>query len=188
MKKITALILCVVLSIGVASCGKGVNLDENEVIAGNGTDKVEKNGVIYTLSNGSIFADGVNICTISSTDNKLFALGEYLYVNTSDGAKQISVSDGKIKKFGTGDILAAKGRWIYYKSDNSKVRGMSLYKVDMIEGRQVLLFEDDVVSTQEIEDGVFLFISPDKTEYVNHVNDDAALYYEEWATEEETIS
>lgn len=188
MKKLIALVIVCIMCLMVTSCGSGgVILDENEVISGNGTDKVEKAGVTYVLENGKVKKDGTVLYEFDNLINeKLFALGEYLYVNTIDGAMQLGINKDKITKFGTGEIWAAKGKWVYYTSDNSQVRGMSLYKVDMTEGRIVLLYEDDVVSCEEIENGVFLFTSSEGTEYVNEVNSDEAFYYEEWATEDVT--
>lgn len=187
MKKFSAIFLTVLMCVLFVACGKGVSLDENEAITGNGTTSVTKAGTTYTLTGGKVTAGDTVLYEFDNLINeKLFALGDYLYVNTTDGAMQLSINGGKKHKFGTGEILAAKGRWIYYKSDNSKVRGMSLYKVDMIEGRQILLFEDDIITTEEIKDGTFLFVSPEGTRYVNDINDDAALYYEEWATESVT--
>ena len=188
MKKLIALVIVCLMCLVIASCGSGgVILDENEVISGNGTDKVEKAGITYVLENGKVKQGETVLYEFDNLINeKLFALGEYLYVNTIDGAMQLGINKDKITKFGTGEIWATKGKWVYYTSDNSQVRDMCLYKVDMTEGRIVLLYEDDVVSCEEIENGVFLFTSSEGTEYVNEVNDDEAFYYEEWATEDVT--
>ena len=169
--KVISLFLCVLL---LTACGEGVVLDENEIIEGNGTAELIKEGVPYKYESGVITKNGETIAELTSPkDDKLFALGQYLYANTEDGAMQIRISDGKVKKFGAGDIVAAKGKWIYYKSDKSKVRGMSLYKIDMKEGREVLLFEGNVVDVME-EDDVFAFVTDDKRIFSNVLSEDAA--------------
>lgn len=162
-----AAILC------LAAC-RGVVLDENETITGNGTAEIVKENVTYTYKSGVIYKDGELLASLeNASDESLFALGEYLYANTSDGAMQIRIANGKVKKFGSGLILAAKGRWIYYKSDLSKVRGMSLYKIDMLEGREVLLFEGDPIKAEEDGD-TFTFITEDGKVYTNEIDSDAA--------------
>jgi hypothetical protein len=171
--KISSLFLALIIAFSLSAC-RGVVLDENEVIDGNGTDTLEKAGAIFTYDNGEIKKDGEVLATIEGAeDDSLFALGEYLYVNASEGVMQIRISDGKVKKFGSGVILASKGRWIYYKSDLSKVRGMSLYKIDMMEGREVLLFEGDPISVEENSD-VFTFKTSDGKTYTNELNSDEA--------------
>lgn len=158
----------------LAGCGKGVALNEDEIIEGNGSASLVKEGSSYSYEDGTIKKDGEILTTVENAkDGKLFALGEYLYANTADGAVQIRISDAKTKKFGAGEILAAKGRWIYYKSDKSRVRGMSLYKIDMKEGREVLLFEGDARLSGE-EDNVFTFVTDDGVIYTNELNSDEA--------------
>ena len=169
-----AILPLIVIALCFSGCGKGVVLDENEVIEGNGSAKVTKAGVIYSYEKGCVKKDGADFAEVQNAkDDKLFALGEYLYANTEDGAVQIRISDAKTKKFGAGDILAAKGRWIYYKSDKSQVRGMSLYKIDMKEGREVLLFEGDPTFEGE-ENDVLKFVTRDGTVYTNELNSDEA--------------
>lgn len=172
MKRVKLIaLLCAALIL--AGC-RGVVLDENEVIPGNGTSEVTKAGVTFLYSGGVILKDGEMLAELEGpADEKLFALGEYLYANTAEGAMQIRISDGRVKKFGSGEILAAKGRWIYYQSDLSKVRGMSLYKIDMIEGRELLLFEGNTVEVSE-KDDIFTFTTDEGKVYTNELNSDEA--------------
>ena len=95
--KIIIIALALILSaILLSGCGKGVQLDENEVIEGNGSERLVKEGTVYSYENGTIEKDGAEFAKIETAkDDKLFALGEYLYANTSDGAVQIRISDAK---------------------------------------------------------------------------------------------
>ncbi len=173
MNKLKTVILLLAALICLAGCG-GVVLDENEITEGNGTDSLVKAGAAFTYKDGVIYKENEVLASLEgASDDSLFALGEYLYANTEEGVKQIRISDGKVKKFGAGVILAAKGRWIYYKSDLSKARGMSLYKIDMIEGREVLLFEGDPTEAQNDGDS-FTFITSDGKVYTNALDSDEA--------------
>ncbi len=192
-RKISALLLCIVFLLSGCGCAKGVILDESETIVGNGTWQVTKGDSVYTIMNNNIMKDDVVLYQIDNIKTyTLFALGEYLYVNTTEGAMQLKLDGSKISKFGAGEILAAKGRWIYYQSDKSQVRGMSMYKIDMKEGREVLLYEATTVSAEQIEPDLFMFTTPEGVRYVNELNSDEAFYYEEWygvdATEIEEVT
>lgn len=179
--KILALVLCLSFILSGCGCGNGVILDENEDIVGNGTWQVTKGGSVYTIMNNTISKDDTVLYEIDNIKNyALFALGEYLYVNTTEGAYQLRLDGSKMSKFGAGEILAAKGRWIYYQSDKSQVRGMSMYKIDMKEGREVLLYEATTISAEQIEPDLFMFTTPEGVRYVNELNSDEAFYYEEW--------
>ncbi len=175
MKKFLIVILSLSL-LFAAGCGcEGVVLDENEVIENNGTSKVIRGDVTYTSEGEKVYKNGELLAQVEGAkDDKVFALGEYLYKNTNEGAMQISIEKGKVKKFGSGEILSAKGRWIYYKSDDNKAKVMSMYKVDMIEGRLVFLFEGDTVSVEETEDNVLLLTTKDGKKYTNGLNSDEA--------------
>lgn len=179
-KTVIALMLALVL---LAGCGEGVVIDENEVIIGNGTGEVIKNNDTYTIDGEWIVADSKGgLCTIgSSTDGKIFALGDYLYVNTPEGALQVSIKTGNRKKFGNGSILMTKGRWIYYQSEDNKVGSMIVYKIDMTDGRQLNLFQDTIVEVKEIEDRVFYFAGKSGNEYINELDSDLGYFYDEWA-------
>lgn len=187
MRKITAFILILCLCGALCACGQGVVLDENEVIIGNGTGEVVKNNDTYTIDGEWIVADGRGgLCVIgSSTDGKIFALGEYLYVNTPEGAMQVSIKTGKKKKFGNGEIIGAGGRYLYYQSSDNKVGSMIVYKIDMIDGRQRNLFQDTIVAVEMIEQNVFLFTGESGNQYVNEINDDNGYFYHEWLGENE---
>lgn len=173
MNKIKSLFILLAALIALSAC-RGVVLDENEVITGNGTDTVIRENATYTYEGGVIKKDGEALASLSEpSDEALFALGEYLYANTAEGTMQIRISDGRVKKFGSGVILAAKGRWIYYKSDLSQARGMSLYKIDMMEGRELLLFEGNPTEVKEDGD-TFIFTTEDGKVYTNELNQDEA--------------
>lgn len=183
----TKLLVLLVLMCCLAGCGKGVNIDENEVIDGNGTGSLTKGGVVYSCEGDNIYKNGELLVTVEGIkDGKLFALGEYLYVNTKDdGSKQIRLDGSKVRTFGAGDILTLKGRWIYYMSDKSRVRGMSLYKVDMKNGKELLMYEGETKSFEE-NDGIFTFVTEDGRIYENALNDDTAIDVTNEKTEEET--
>ncbi|MBQ8002793.1 MAG: hypothetical protein IJ297_05060 [Clostridia bacterium] len=179
MKKIVsiALLICMCLSL----CACGVKLDENEAIVGNGTWQVTKSGDVYTIMDNTVKKNDAVLYEINNIkDYKLFALGEYLYVNTLDGAMQLFIDGSKMKKFGSGDIIAARGRWIYYQSKDNKVGNMIVYKIDMVEGRQLNLFQDTITTVEMIEPDVFLFTGESGNEYINELNEDNGYFYHEW--------
>lgn len=182
MKKNTAIILALALCLALCACGQGVVLDENEVIIGNGTGEVVKNNDTYTLEGEWIIADGKGgLCVIgTSTDGKIFALGEYLYVNTPEGAVQVSIKTGKKKKFGNGEVIGAGGRYLYYQSSDNKVGSMIVYKIDMVDGSQRNLFQDTIVSVELIDNGVYLFTGESGNRYVNELDDENGYFYDEW--------
>ncbi|MGM9552106.1 MAG: hypothetical protein ACI3XA_07615 [Clostridia bacterium] len=185
MKKFISVILMMCLCLSFASCG--VNLDENEEIIGNGTWQVTKGGSVYTIENNYVTRDNEIICEFDNIKNyNLFALGEYLYVNTTDGAMQITLDGKKIHKFGNGEIIGAKGRWIYYQSEDNKVGNMITYKIDMVEGRQLNLFQDTIVEVEQIENDVFYFKGESGNEYINELNDDNGYFYYDWLGEDVT--
>lgn len=184
MKRLIAIILSVLC---LAGCGcQGVLLDENEVIEGNGTACVIKQGVTYTLEGTSIKADGKELYNIENVkEDKLFALGEYLYVNTKDGVVQLKLDGSKKKQIWSGDIKAAKGRWIYYQSNDNKQKTMTVYKIDMKEGRQLMLFADTMTEVKEIENDVFYFKGESGNEYINELNNDDGFFYKDWLKKKE---
>lgn len=185
MKKFISVVLVLCLCLCMGACG--VTLDEAEKIDGNGTDTVVKGGVTYTNDAEKICADGTVLYTIGDlTDSRLFALGEYLYVNTGGGAMQLALDGSKMKKFGSGEIIAAKGRWIYYQSADNKVGNMIMYKIDMIEGRYLNVFQDTIVEIKEIEEDVFYFKGLSGNEYINPLNDDNGYFYQDWLNEDVT--
>lgn len=188
MKKI---FLAVMVFVFILAGCRGVVLDENEEIVGNGTWQVTKGGSVYTVYDNTISKDNVVLYEIDDMKTydgsyKLFALGEYLYVNTEKGAMQLT-ADGKTKKkFGSGEIIAAKGRWIYYQSDDNKVKSMIVYKIDMKEGRQLNVFQDTIEEVMEIDNNVFYFKGISGNEYINELNDDNGYFYGEWLGEDVT--
>lgn len=186
MKRLTVFILAVALFLTGCGC-RGVVLDENEVIEGNGTKTVVKNGVTYEIADGEVKRDGEKIYKVENVkEDRLFALGEYLYVNAEDGVWQMREDGTKMKKTWSGEVCAAKGRWIYYQSDNNKQETMTLYKIDMKEGRQLLLFADKMTEVKEIENDVFYFKGESGNEYINALESDEGMFYGDWIGEEET--
>lgn len=188
MKKLISILLSVIICVALSACGQGVVLDENEVIIGNGTGTVIKNNDTYTIDGEWIIVDEIGgLCTIgSSTDGKIFALGEYLYVNTPEGAMQISIKTGNKKKFGNGEVIGAGGKFIYYQSKDNKVGSMIVYKINMVDGSQRNLFQDTIIEVKEIEKGVFYFRGESGNEYVNPLNDNDGYFYHEWLGEDVT--
>ena len=184
MKRLIGLVLVVLC---LAGCGcSGVVLDENEVIEGNGTNTVVKQGVTYTIEGTSIKADGEELYTIEGVkEEKLFALGEYLYVNTNNGVVQAKLDGTKQKQIWSGDVKAAKGRWIYYQSIDNKQKTMTLYKIDMIEGKQLMLFADTMTEVKEIENNVFYFKGESGNEYINELDNDDGMFYKDWLKKKE---
>ena len=184
MKRLIGLVLVVLC---LAGCGcSGVVLDENEVIEGNGTNTVVKQGITYTIEGTSIKADGEELYTIEGVkEEKLFALGEYLYVNTNNGVVQAKLDGSKQKQIWSGDVKAAKGRWIYYQSIDNKQKTMTLYKIDMIEGKQLMLFADTMTEVKEIENNVFYFKGESGNEYINELDNDDGMFYKDWLKKKE---
>ena len=184
-KRIIALMMLVVLCL--AGCGEGVKLDENEVIVGNGTWQVTREDDVYMIMDNNVLKNEETLCVIDNIkEYKIFLLGEYLYVNTTEGAKQIEIESGKMKKFGSGDIVAARGRWIYYQSEDNKQKTMTLYKIDMKEGRQLMLFADTIVEVELMEGDAFYFKGISGNEYVNELSEDEGYFYSEWLGEDVT--
>lgn len=184
MKKFLSVILVICICLGLTAC-TGVKIDENEEIIGNGTWQVTKGGAVYTIENNYIAKDGLIICTIDNIKTySLFALGEYLYVNTTDGAKQLTLDGKNLKKFGSGEIIAAGGRWIYYQSADNKTENMIVYKIDMIDGTQLQLFQDTILEVEKLDADVFYFKGESGNEYVNELNDKNGYFYSEWLENE----
>lgn len=187
MKRLMAVLLALTFLMGLAACGGGVKLDENEAIVGNGTWQLTKGDSVYTIMDNVVTKDNAVLYEINNIkDYKLFALGEYLYVNTTEVAMQLKLDGSKIKKFGSGEIIAAKGKWIYYQSEDNKVGNMIVYKIDMITGRQLNIFQDTITAVEEIEPGVFYFAGESGNEYINELNNDNGYFYHEWLGEDAT--
>lgn len=181
MKKLASIILLFALCLSLSGCGEGVRIDENESIAGNGTWQITKGESVYTIEDNTVSCDGETLYEIDNIkSNNLYALGEYLYVNTTDGAMQLRLDGSKIKKFGNGEVIATGGRYIYYQSSDNKVGNMIVYKIDMIDGSQRNLFQDTITSVELIEDGVFLFEGESGNQYVNELSDENGYFYHEW--------
>lgn len=182
MKRFLAILTAIIFCFALSACD-GVKLDEGEVIENNGTEKVVRGKETYTTDKeGNVYKNGEKIASFeNSLDNNVFVLGEYVYKNTSDGAMQASIEKGKVKKFGSGQICAAKGKWIYYKSDDNKANVMTMYKIDMIEGGFYWLFEDETIKIEEIQNNVFLMTTKSGKKYISELNDTGkALEYEDW--------
>ena len=187
MKKFISIILAVVLCLSLAACSGGVQLDENEVVKGNGTPALLKRGITYTLQDGTIYADSTALYTFDDiTTEQLFTLGEYLYVNTQKGAMQLTLDGKKTHKFGSGEIIGAKGKFIYYQSEDNKVGSMIVYKINMIDGSQRNLFQDTILEVKELENSVMYFKGESGNEYVNPLNDPNGYFYHEWFGEDVT--
>ena len=187
MKKVLALILALAVCFGHVGCGNGVKLDENEVIVGNGTWQITKDGSVYTIMDNNVKKDDAVLYEINNIKTyNLYALGEYLYVNTLDGAMQLKLDGSKKSKFGSGDIIAAGGKYLYYQSSDNKVKSMIVYKINMVDGSQIQLFQDTIVSVELIDHGVFLFTGESGNEYVNELGSDEGMFYSQWLGEDAT--
>ncbi len=185
MKKVTALILALALCISLPGCG--VKLDETEVIVGNGTWQLTKGDSVYTVMGNTVTKDDAVLYEINNIKTyNLYALGEYLYVNTLDGAMQLRLDGSKMKKFGSGEIIAAGGKYLYYQSSDNKVKSMIVYKINMVDGSQIQLFQDTITSVEMIDNGVYLFTGESGNEYVNELGSDEGMFYSEWLGEDVT--
>lgn len=185
MKKTVLILMLAVMCL--CGCGRGVVLDENEKIDGNGTSEVVKQGEKYTNDGTTVYKNGEAFCEPKEMkDNRLFALGEYLYVNTHKGAMQIDIKSAKIRKFGNGEIVAAGGKFIYYQSSDNKVGNMILYKINMTDGAQLQLFQDTIVDVKILGDDVFWFKGESGNEYVNALDSDEGMFYKDRTGENET--
>ncbi len=187
MKKLTAIVLAFALCLALAGCGEGVKLDKDEVIVGNGTWQITKGGSVYTIMDNVVTKDEETLYEIDNIKTyNLYALGEYLYVNTTDGAMQLRLDGSKMKKFGNGEVIAAGGEWLYYQTEDNKVGNMIVYKINMRDGKQLNLFQDTITSVELIDHGVFLFKGESGNEYVNELEDDNGYFYNEWLGEDAT--
>lgn len=180
MKKIISVMLAFAICVALSGCS-GVKLDENEAIVGNGTWQVTKGDSVYTIMDNIVTKDDAILYEINNIKTyTLFALGEYLYVNTTDGAMQLTLDGKKMKKFGSGEIIAAGGRYLYYQSSDNKVGSMIVYKIDMIDGSQIQLFQDTITKVEKLDAEAFLFTGESGNEYVNELNSDEGMFYQDW--------
>lgn len=161
--KIRLIILAAVLAVLLCACGQKV--DENAVIENNATAKVTCEDDVYEISgqtvtmNGSVLAED-----IGAIEEKLVLLGNKLYFNTDEGTKYISLKNGKIKKFGNGQIVYAKGKWLYYNN-------IDLYMVSVTDGKQSLLYrrekdQNQLSFKEEADDGKIIFTDGERDYYL----------------------
>lgn len=128
--KITAVIFIMVLVLG--GCGKYV-IDENAVIENNATACVTMEGDTFEIKDDCVYMNGNLLAKdIGSTDDYIVALGNKVYFNTDEGTKYILLKNGKIKKFGAGRIIYARGQWLYYQN-------ISLFAVNAQDGKYMML-------------------------------------------------
>lgn len=161
-----ALILALVL---LCSCGQ--EIDEDAVIENNATSKVTADGNVFEISGGTITMNGSVIAeNVDANEEKLVVLGNKIYFNTDEGTKYLSLKNGKIKKFGNGQIVYAKGIWLYYNN-------IDLYMVSVTDGKQSLLHQrtEDQPMLQFKEDTgeKIIFTDGEKDYYIK--NDGTAL-------------
>ncbi|MBR5535734.1 MAG: hypothetical protein IKU60_03710 [Clostridia bacterium] len=182
MKKTAALLMIFILCLSLTGCGEGVKIDPDEVIVGNGTWQITKGESVYTIIDNIVTKDEEVLYEIDNIKSyNLYALGEYLYVNTQEGAMQLKLDGSRMKKFGNGEVVAAGGKCLYYQSEDNKVGNMIVYKIDMTDGRQLNLFQDTITSVELIDHGVLLFNGVSGNQYVNEFDDDNGYFYEEWS-------
>ncbi len=129
----SVLALCILL---LCSCGQ--EIDEDQVIENNATSKVTAGDNEFEISGQTVKMNGIVLADdIGASEEKIVVLGDKVYFNTEEGTKYISTKNGKIKKFGNGKIIYAKGRWLYYEN-------IDLYMVSVTDGKQSLLHQRDL--------------------------------------------
>ncbi len=149
--KLLAAVLAV-LCLCVSGCGKYV-IDEDAVIENNATASVTAEDVLYELKDDSIYADGELLAgDIGASEEFIVVLGNKVYFNTEEGTKYALTKNGKIKKFGNGRIIYARGLWLYYQNK-------SLFAVNAQDGKYIMLkdpapeFKEDTGSKLIFTDG-----------------------------------
>ena len=142
MNRLKRIIPLLLLALLLCACGQ--QIDEDQVIENNATAKVTAGDKVYEISgqtvtvNGEVLADN-----IGANEEKIVVLGEKVYFNTDDGTKYIN-SKGKIKNFGAGKIIYARGQWLYYEN-------IGLYMVSAQDGKQSLLHETSLEFKEETD-------------------------------------
>lgn len=136
----------------VSGCGKYV-INEDADIENNATASVTAEGVLYELKDDSIYADGKLLAeNIGASEDFIVVLGNKVYFNTEEGTKYALTKNGKVKKFGNGRIIYARGLWLYYQN-------ISLFAVNAQDGEYIMLkdpapeFKEDTGSTLIFTDG-----------------------------------
>lgn len=134
MKNKALLSVLLVTALLLSSCGKQ-QIDENAVIENNATACVTADGDVFKIESDTVTMNGSLLAKdIGANEEKLVVLGNKVYFNTDEGTKYISLKNGKIKKFGAGEIVYAKWKWLYYNN-------IDLYAVSVTDGEQKLLHQ-----------------------------------------------
>lgn len=119
----------------VVLCGCGQEIDENQVIKNNATAEVTAGDDVYRIEDQTVTMNGAVLAEdIGANEEKIIVLGNKVYFNTDDGTKYISTKNGKIKSFGAGRMIYARGQWLYYEN-------IDLYMVSAKDGKQRLLYQ-----------------------------------------------
>lgn len=128
--------IIIALFAALIMCGCGAfDIDENAVIENNATATVSTDGNVFELKDDSVYMNGALLAAdIKSTDDFLVVLGNKVYFNTNEGAKYVLMKNGKIKSFGDGRIIYARGEWVYYQL-------VSLFAVNAQDGQYMMLHD-----------------------------------------------
>ena len=127
----------------LGACGQ--EIDEEQNIENNATARVTAGDNVFELKDQTVTMNGeVMAENIGANEEKLVVLGNKVYFNTDEGTKYISMKNGKIKKFGKGRIIYAKGTWLYYEN-------IGLYMVSAKDGKQSLLHETALEFKEETD-------------------------------------
>lgn len=125
----------------LAACG-GEKADPDAVIEGNATSRVTAGGDVFEIASDTVTKNGEVLASgIGADEDVIFVLGGKVYFNTAEGAKYIKIKNGKIKDFGDGRVVYAKGEWIYYNNAD-------LYMINVNDGKQTLLHQRDIAGGQ----------------------------------------
>ena len=138
-------ILPLIAALALLLCGCGADkVDPEAEVSGNATSRVTAGENEFEISGGVITMNGETLASKTNADeDKLFVLGGRVYFNTAEGAKYVSVKNGKIKKLGKGRLVYAKGEWLYYNNAD-------LYMINVNDGRQQLLHQRDIAAGQPL--------------------------------------
>ena len=137
LKRLLPMLLAVLML-----CACGQEIDEEQNIENNATARVTAGDNVFELKDQTVTMNGeVMAENIGANEEKLVVLGNKVYFNTDEGTKYISMKNGKIKKFGKGRIIYAKGTWLYYEN-------IGLY---MVSAKQSLLHETALEFKEETD-------------------------------------
>ncbi len=135
-----------VIILAAALCSCGQKIDEDIVIENNATASVMAGDEVYEISDDTITVNGAILASdVGAIEDKLFVVGNgKVYFNASGEARYVLTKNGKVKTFGKGKIIYARGEWLYYEN-------IGLYMVNVIDGKQSLLHETALKFKEETD-------------------------------------